>query len=219
MPRRHVRAHFAQVRAKHVFLVSYAEHRIEGRDNRTLGTGFSTELLRTSAVRFNSLVYDAVRYIRMVLPAVNVRANAVVIDERLTMLRHSAESRVHRTHRGFNLGEKSFQLLRVARFRGIQTIVQYGHRGSSLPLNLHVNQNEPLLVDAPEKILDQPEITAFDLARRIEAEKIVKSITAIAENRGTAQTLCNLIPGHSKPRWQDQFGPRSSPDVSMPEIA
>src|SRR4029077_3153695 len=127
--------------------VSYAEHRIEGRDNRALGARLPSELLRTSPVRFNSLVHDTFRNIRVVFPSVNVRANTVVIDERLAVLRHSAESRVHRTYRGLNLREKSFQLLRVVRFRGIETIVQNGHRRSSLPLDLHVNQNEPFLVD------------------------------------------------------------------------
>ncbi len=157
-------AHLPEISAELILLVLHAEHGVEGRDDRALGSGLAAELLGMSSVGFNALVYDTIRDIRMILPAVNIRANAVVINKRLAVFRHSPEGRVHGTQRRSHLGEEDFELLVLARFGGIETVVQNGYRRSGFPLDLHVNQNEPFLVDTAEKILDQSEVAAFDFA-------------------------------------------------------
>ena len=154
----------------------------------------------------------------MVFPAVNVRPDSVVIDERFAPFRHSAQRGIHGAQRRIHLREQGFQALCVALIGGIETGAQGGHCRTGFSLDFHVNQDEPLLVNPAEKVLDQSEVAAFDLARRIETEVVVERVAAVAEDRRPAQALGNVVPGRCEHGRQDQRGPRSSPDVGVSQI-
>ena len=53
---------------------------------------------------------------------------------------------------------RAAQLLGVSRFGGVETGVQCGYSRSGFALDLHVNEDEPFLVDPAEKVLDQADI-------------------------------------------------------------
>src|SRR4029077_11605892 len=95
MRRRHISAHLPEIGAQHVFFVPYAEHRVESRHDRALGSGFAAELLGLPAVDFDAFVDYSLREIGVILPTVNVRWNPVVVNEWFTPFRHPAQSRIH----------------------------------------------------------------------------------------------------------------------------
>ena len=51
-----------------------------------------------------------------------------------------------------------------------------------MPFDIDVNENEPLFVNARQEVLNQANVAAFDLARRVEALEIVERVTAIAQH-------------------------------------
>src|ERR1700741_4027574 len=100
--------------------MSYAEHRVQSRNDRTLRPSFAAELLRTPSVRVDTLVDDALGQIGMVLPPVNIRADPLVVDIRIAPFRHSLECGVYGAQRRFHLRQQSFQPLGVAPFRSVE---------------------------------------------------------------------------------------------------
>src|SRR5260370_40068480 len=83
----------------------------------------------------------------------------------------------------------------------------------SVPLDFDMDQNEPLLVDAAEKVLNQSDIAAFDLASMVEAEVVMKRITAVAEHRRAPQHFGHCVPGNSNPGGQARGGFGPAPDT------
>src|SRR4051794_30856304 len=82
-----------------------------------------------------------------------------------------------------------------------------------------MNENEPLLIDAAEKILNKSDVAALHIACWVESEVVVQSVAAIAQHRRPAQTACDSVPRDSNTLWQYFRGSRSSPDVRVSEVA
>src|SRR5450631_2316188 len=151
--------------------MSDSEHGVKGRNDGALSSGFASKLLRLTAV--HAVINQTCGQVGMIFPTVNVRANAVVVDVGIAILRHAKKGRVHVAHGRFHLLEKILQALCVAALSGVDARVKRGQSGRGLFFDIDMNENEPLLIDTAEKILDERDVTAFDLALGIQAVEIM----------------------------------------------
>lgn len=68
------------------------------------------------------------------------------------------------------------------------------------------DKDEPLLVNASQKVLDQADVAAFDVAGWVEANKIVQGEAAVAEHGRTPECCSDTIPRHGEPVRKDVAG-------------
>ena len=155
----------------------------------------------------------------MILPSVNVRANTMVVDVGIAPLRHAFQRGVHRIHGSVDRRKKIFQLLCLSALSGIQASVKHGQPRRRVPLDIHVNEDEPFLVDAAQEVLNQADVAAFDFAQRVSPEEVMQRVTAVAENRRPAEPLRDCMPGNSNSRRQYRGGPCAAPYVSVTKVA
>ena len=218
MPRRHVVAHLDQVAAQGVVRVGYAEDGVERGNDATLGPRLASELLRVPVEHLHSLVHHSPGQCRMILPAVDVGANAPKIDVRIAMLRHASQRAKHRLDtcrdRAQGIHERSGVLL--------------GHRAQSRPelaesargfeLDIDVNTDEPVLVRSAKEVLQQHDVAELYGTFCIDPRPVVERIGRVREHGRTAQPQGDLAPGYGDARG-DAFGRRvPRPDVRVADI-
>src|ERR1700760_702555 len=125
---------------------------------------------------------------------------------------------MHRFDRTLDRFQQMFQTLSVAGFRGIQAVMQHSQTRSGLALDIDVNEYEPLFVDAARKSLDQCDIPAFEFLSGVEAEEIMQSVAAVAQDRRSPEPFRDGMPRHSEVLRQYLRRPRATPDVSVAKI-
>jgi hypothetical protein len=123
-----------------------------------LGTGFSAKLLWFASVGLYPLIDKAFGEGRVVFPAVDVRADAVVIYVGVALFGHAQEEAVH-VFQG--LGDSSEGLVggRGIFFGdGFDEVREDPERRSSRGFNSYVDEDEPLFIQAAEEVLDEGDV-------------------------------------------------------------
>ena len=150
---RHVAAHLHQVFAQLVRRMANTKHRIKAGDDGALRAGLAPEGLPNTGVGGYPFVDEATRECWVVAPAEDVRTNAVVVDIRVARLWHPL-------HRGEDAVERVTEL--VQRRSGLTVVAIRDRRlcvrarrkcGTGTSLNVHVNEDEPGLIETAEEVL------------------------------------------------------------------
>lgn len=115
--------------------------------------------------------------------------------------------------------EERVEAAGVAGFGGVETVVKGGHGGRGFALDVHMDEDEPLLIGACPEVLDQTDVAALDAAMGIETEIVVERVAAVAEDRGPSQGLGDGVPWNRKDPRQHSGRLRARPDIGMGEIA
>ena len=157
--------------AQRIFFVADPKHGVHRWNDGALRAGFAPELLRQVPV--GTLVNNADRQVGMIFPAVYVGAHPVVIDVGIAEFGHAQERGAHAGQRAMDNLKMSRQQIGVIGGRCIETGMESSHARTGFLFDLNVNQDEPFLIDAAKKVLNQSDIAALDFARRIEAEEVM----------------------------------------------
>ncbi len=109
----HLGAHLSRVGTQPIVSVPDAECSIKTRNKRTLGSGFTSKLVRVGFIGRYALIRNAARESRLVLPAVDIRSYPVVIDRRVALFRHTEHGCVHILHNRSDEAELMFEFVRA----------------------------------------------------------------------------------------------------------
>src|SRR5262245_11622539 len=85
-------------------------------------------------------------------------------------------------------------------------------------LDIDVNENEPLFIDASEEILQEDNVPESNRTGWIEPPPVVQRIRSIGKNRWTTETLGDCVPRNSDTRRKMGCWRWFSPDVRMYKI-
>src|SRR5579862_2972026 len=114
---RHVVEHFFQVNRERRLRVPDSQTRIQARNDGTLRTCLTTELLWLAGILANTPVNHAVRQCRVTLPPVNVGTNPAVINIRVASFRHPRENGVHPVENLSQMLELRYGVIAIATCR------------------------------------------------------------------------------------------------------
>ena len=133
-------------------------------------------------------------------------------------LRHPRKRRVHPPERRGEHRELCLECVEVARggCRGRAEQRLQPRRGRGL--NLDVDEHEPLLVDAPEEVLEQGDVAERDRSLAIEAAPVVERVGGVRQHRRPAERVGDRRPGHRELPRKRGDGLRLPPDVGVAEV-
>ena len=122
-----------------------------------------------------------------------------MVERRIHFVRNTPQHRDLLPDRGRNVAERETHLGGIRELDRVRGAIDARQHSGADGLDLHVHENEPVLVVQVDEVLQRVDVAEGDRGARIEALPVVERVTVVAEDGRTLEQRTGLRIGRRVP--------------------